>query len=177
MEFIEIDMENVALATKIQIEIFGPKECAYLCYLQHIQNNDPPYYLIKDRDEIIGISGIYVEPFEPNTAWLGWYGVRKKYRKKGYGTKILMQTIQIAKQRGFKFFRLYTDLVNPNAHKLYDKVMDFYEEYNEENFRVLIYSKSLCDKKCSKLNNQFINLTSKENEQNNGYKLYLEKLS
>ena len=64
-------MQNVLEATKVQMEIFGAKDCAYLCYIQHIQNGDPAYYLVKDKNEIIGISGIYVEPFEPETAWLG----------------------------------------------------------------------------------------------------------
>lgn len=129
MDFIEITMQNVLEATDVQMEIFGAKDCAYLCYIQHIQNGDPAYYIVKDKDEVIGISGIYVEPFEPQTAWLGWYGVRKEHRKKGYGTKILEKTIEIAKELGYKHFRLYTDVVNPNAHRLYDRVMDYSEEY------------------------------------------------
>ena len=167
-------MQNVLEATKVQMEIFGAKDCAYLCYIQHIQNGDPAYYLVKDKNEIIGISGIYVEPFEPETAWLGWYGVREIFRKKGYGTQILEKTIEISKQLGYKHFRLYTDVVNPNAHRLYDKVMDHKEEYTEPNFKVLVYSKSLCDVPCPKLNNKFINLASKEKEQDNGYELYLK---
>lgn len=177
MKFIEITMKNVLEATDVQMEIFGAKDCAYLCYIQHIQNNDPAYYIVKDKDEVIGISGIYVEPFEPQTAWLGWYGVRKEHRKKGYGTKILEKTIEIAKKLGYKHFRLYTDVVNPNAHRLYDRVMDYSEEYSEPNFKVLIYSKSLCEKPCPKLNNKFINLASKDKEQDNGYELYLKQLN
>jgi len=177
MEFIEITMENILEATDAQMDIFGEKDCAYLCYLQHIQNGDPAYYIVKEKDDIVGISGIYIEPFEPDTAWLGWYGVKAKYRKKGYGTKILNHTIEIAKQSGFKYFRLYTDIVNPNAHRLYDKVMDFVEEYKEQDYRVLIYSKSLCNQPCPKLNNQCINLDSKNKEQNNGYELYLNEIN
>ena len=176
MEFIEITLENILEATKMQMEIFGVKDCAYLCYLQHIQNGDPAYYMVKDENEIIGISGIYIEPFEPETAWLGWYGVRKQYRRNGYGTKILNKTIEIARELGYKYFRLYTDIVNPNAHRLYDKVMDFCEEYTETNFNVLIYSKSLCEKPCPRLNNRFINLASKDNEQVDGYELYIEQI-
>ncbi len=177
MEFIEITMKNVLEATNAQMEIFGAKDCAYLCYIQHIQNGDPAYYIVKDNDEIIGISGIYVEPFEPQTAWLGWYGVRELHRKKGYGAKILEKTIEIAKELGFKHFRLYTDVVNPNAHRLYDRVMDYSEEYTEPNFKVLIYSKSLCEEHTPKLNNRFINLASKDKEQDNGYDLYLKELN
>ena len=177
MEFIAITLQNIMEATAVQVEIFGIKDCAYLCYIQHIQNGDPAYYLVKENDEIIGISGIYVEPFETETAWLGWYGVRKEHRKKGYGTKVLEKTIEIAKELGYKHFRLYTDVVNPDAHRLYDRVMDYSEEYTEPNFKVLIYSKSLCGKPCPKLNNKFINLASKDREQDNGYKLYLKELN
>lgn len=176
MEFIEITMKNVLEATNVQMEIFGVKDCAYLCYIQHIRNQDPPYYIVKENNEVIGISGIYVEPFEPDTAWLGWFGVKSNFRNKGYGTKILNKTIEIARENGYKNFRLYTDVVNPNAHRLYDKVMDYCEEYNEPNFKVLIYSKSLCEAICPKLNNKFINLASKDKEQDNGYELYLSEL-
>ena len=177
MEFIEITMDNILEATKIQMDIFGPKECAYLCYLQHIQNNDPPYYIVRDKGEIIGVSGIYIEPFEPETAWLGWFGVKSEYRSKGYGTKILNKTIDIAKNNGFKFFRLYTDMINPEAHGLYDNIMDFCEKYVENNYHVLVYSKSLCDVKCPKLNNKCINLVNKSMEQDNGYELYLKQIN
>lgn len=172
MEFIEITLDNIIEATDAQMKIFEPKECAYLCYLQHIQNNDPPYYLVKDNGNIVGITGIYIEPFEPETAWLGWYGVIKEYRKMGYGTKILNHTINIAKQNGFKHFRLYTDIDNKTAHILYNQIMDFSEEYVEPDFKVLIYSKSLCNSPCPKLNNKFINLASKDKEQDDGYNLY-----
>ena len=37
MEFIEITLDNILEATDAQMEIFGPKDCAYLSYLQHIQ--------------------------------------------------------------------------------------------------------------------------------------------
>ena len=175
MEFVEITMDNILEATDIQMAIFGPKECAYLCYLQHIQNNDPAYYIVKDSSgNNIGISGIYVEPFEPNTAWLGWYGVLSECRNKGYGTKILEHTIEIAKNNGYKNFRLYTDVINPKAHKLYDKIMDFSEEYVEDKYTVLVYSKTLCEEPCNKLNNKCINLASKSNEQDDGYEMYLE---
>ena len=93
----------------------------------------------------------------------------------GYGTKILKHTIKLAEQKGFKFFRLYTDMINPNAHSLYDKIMDFKEEYSEGKYHVLIYSKSLCEQVCPKLNNRCINLADKEKEQDNGYELYLNK--
>lgn len=66
-------------------------------------------------------------------------------------------------------------MINPNAHRLYDKVMDFYEEYSEQEYKVLIYSKSLCDIPCPKLNNQSINLVSKNKEQDNGYEMYLNQ--
>ena len=55
------------------------------------------------------------------------------------------------------------------------KIMDFSEEYVEPDFKVLIYSKSLCNSPCPKLNNKFINLASKDKEQVNGYNIYLKE--
>ena len=101
MKFIPIDESNIDKALKIQLQIF-PKESALEEYVdiinrkQEFQRNYMVYY----NDAIIGITGLYSnEPLdETNSIWLCWFGVLKQYRKRGYGKKILEETIEISKK-------------------------------------------------------------------------------
>lgn len=122
------------------------------------------------RKQNLGITGHYTnEPLEEtNSLWLGWYGVLAKERNQGYGTKILKDTIEFAKQLSnkypIKYFRLYTDQKeNKEALSIYDKYMDIKEMYqNPEdinyNGNCIIYSKSLTQEQVTKWDNKFLNL-------------------
>lgn len=171
LTYIPITNDNINLATKIQQEIF-PGESAYEHYRYTINKNEEyeKYYLVYDKDKIIGITGTYSnEPLEEtNSLWLGWYGVRPPERKKGYGTQILKDTIELAKQLSakypIKYFRLYTDISeNKESLHLYDKYMDIKEMYNNKddvnyNGNCIIYSKSLTAEPVTKWNDKFLNL-------------------
>ena len=51
------------------------------------------YYLVYDNKELVGITGIYVYKDYPDEAWLGWFGVMPEKRNKGYGRRILANSI------------------------------------------------------------------------------------
>lgn len=115
LKYLEITNENVEFATSIQMKIF-PNESAYEHYKFAIKNNVDyeKYYLVYDENDVIGITGLYSneDMNETNNIWLGWFGVLQEFRKKGYGKKILLDTIdmakEIAKKYPIKYFRLYT---------------------------------------------------------------------
>lgn len=171
LNYVPIAKDNIDLAAKIQQEIF-PEESAYEHYKWTIEQNCiyQKYYLVYDENKIIGITGHYTnEPLEgTNSLWLGWYGVLAKERNQGYGTKILKDTIEFAKQLSnkypIKYFRLYTDQKeNKEALSIYDKYMDIKEMYqNPEdinyNGNCIIYSKSLTQEQVTKWDNKFLNL-------------------
>lgn len=171
LNYVPIAKDNIDLAAKIQQEIF-PEESAYEHYKWTIEQNCiyQKYYLVYDENKIIGITGHYTnEPLEEtNSLWLGWYGVLAKKRNQGYGTKILKDTIEFAKQLSnkypIKYFRLYTDQKeNKEALSIYDKYMDIKEMYqNPEdinyNGNCIIYSKSLTQEQVTKWDNKFLNL-------------------
>lgn len=171
LKYIQITKENINSATKIQQEIF-PGESAYEHYLYTINKNEEyeKYYLVYDQEKVVGVTGIYSnEPLEEtHSLWLGWYGVLLAERNKGYGSRILKDTIEMAKKLSQKYpiqyFRLYTDIKeNKEALPLYDKYMDIKEMYNnpdDVNYdgNCIIYSKSLTQEKAQKWNNKFLNL-------------------
>ena len=179
--YIKVDKNNLMLATKIQMEIF-PEESGYEHFLYTIKRNTDyeKYFLVYKDSEVIGITGLYSNEDinETNSIWLGWFGVLEKYRSRGYGRKILEDTINMAKdltkKHPIKYFRLYTSEIDEAiALPLYDSVMDIKEYYNNEDDctydgTCLIYTKSLFDDKPEKWNNRFLNIKGIIEEQELG---------
>lgn len=171
MKYVEITNENIIFATKIQMKIF-PNESAYEHYKYTVRANSEyeKYYLVYDKNSVIGITGLYSNEdiTKTNSIWLGWFGVLEEYRNKGYGRKILLDTIEMAKKLSIKYpikyIRLYTSFRDDKlAQPLYEKVMDikeYYKNTNDINYNntCLIYTKSLGNYKIEKWNNRFLNL-------------------
>lgn len=156
MKYVEITNNNIELATNVQMSIF-PKESAYEHFKNTIENPKDynKYFLVYDTDQIIGITGHYSNEniYKTNSIWLGWFGVINEFRKKGYGEKILLDTIDMVKNLSekypIKYFRLYTSERDDRlAQPLYNKIMDIKEYYmndNDVNYdgTCVIFSKSL----------------------------------
>ena len=123
--------------------------------------NDPNvlwnYYIYTDSSPehplgfSVGMSGIYLEDADPDSAWLGWLGVLPEYRREHYGTRIMNEFLNECRERGFKFARLYTNENNIVARAFYEANGFIGEKYNGEvpecvktGGDVWIYSKSLC---------------------------------
>lgn len=181
IRFERIDKNNFKLASTIQNEIFNGEDGSQN-YIEQI-NKDPSwkeqdYYLVYVGKRPIGITGIYSYHEYPDVAWLGWFGVLKKERNKGYGSLILDKTIELAKEKGYKEFRLYTDEYAKDAHKLYEKrgmIKELYDNKNDQDqyfsAKVYIYSKSLIKKEIDLWNNKKIGLKEQgEKEQINKIK-------
>lgn len=173
LHFEIVDLNNIKNAIKIQKEIF-PHEDGTINLLSSLDRNlfmkisgifypddKVKYYLAYFKNNLIGITGLYLYPKYPDDAWIGWYGISLKFRNRGFGTEILEWTIEKAKTLNYKTIRLYTDNDdNANAVKLYKK-MDFIgEKYNAENlcYNCWIYSKSLTDKTLELWNNKQLDL-------------------
>lgn len=172
MKLVLVDYTNYKKAIEIQKAIF-PKEDGTLCILasldrdlfmkktgMYYDDDDVKFYLAYDNDEIIGITGLY--RFDPESAWLAFFGVLKEKRRNHYGEEILKESIKLAKQKKFKTLRLYTDITdNYEATKLYEKLGFTSEKYlaEELSYDCYIYSKSLCNEEVKPWNNKNLGLT------------------
>lgn len=79
------------------------------------------YYLGYENDSVVGISGVYAN--SASECWLGWFGIRPEYRRKGYATAMLNLQLEIMKKYGYEVCRLYTSkIINKEAVKLYRKI-------------------------------------------------------
>ena len=172
----KITNKNLELACKVQNEIF-PNEDARQNYIEQI-NNDPyrkemDYCIVYLGTTPIGVTGIYSYNEYPDDAWLGWFGILERYRKLGYGGRVLDLTINIAKEKGYKTFRLYTDEYAKSAHKLYESrglIKEPYDRYDDKDeffiADIYIYSISLTKDKVELWNNKFLGLKEQGKKEN-----------
>lgn len=175
--FKKIDISNYELACKIQNIIF-PDEDGSENFKEQI-NNDPyrkeqDYYIVYLKEEPIGVTGIYSYHEYPDDAWLGWFGILEQYRKNGYGSKVLKETIELAKSKGYKNFRLYTDEFAVDAHRLYESqglIKELYDNKDDkDNYidaEIYIYSKSLNSDKVELWNNKILGLKEQSEKEHN----------
>ena len=173
-----ITSENLDYAVNVENEIF-PEYNAKNNYLSSINNySQSQFFLVFDKEICVGITGIYSYKKDYENAWLGFFGIKDKYRDKGYGKQALKLTEDYAKSLGYKFMRLFTDrLDNDKAINFYKKSGYTFEEYHndeeelKDEFDVVIGSKALSDEEVPLWNNKFINLTKQSYKQ-----LYMDEV-
>ena len=135
LNYIPINLDNIGLAYKIQKETW-PDDPDYDDLYDKATNplDDNCFFIVYDKSELIGITGVDVFRQYPEDIWLDWFTVLPKYRRKGYGEKILLDTINYCKSLNrYKNFRIeVTYQENRPALFLYDNVMEIKEDYTAE---------------------------------------------
>lgn len=161
-----INKNNIDYAITIQKIIF-PEYSGRNNYIRSLDSDSNSiFFLLYDDDLCVGITGLYFYKDDMDNAWLGFFGILEKYRKKRYGKNALKLTEEYAKMMGYKFIRLFTDKEdNEYAIKFYEMNGYTFEDYNchlealRDEFNVVIGSKSLCELEVDKWNNRFLNIT------------------
>lgn len=172
LRFEEISKDNIKVVAKLQYEIF-PNSSAYSVYKSKITGERKDLYIgyIAYMEDIpVGVTGIYEIPEYSDTVWLSWFGIKKEYRKLGYGKQIFDYTIEMAKALNKKYLRLYTfEIWNNEAQVFYKRNMDLGEYYyNDKEHKDIfegkpkIFSISLCNEKVELWNSKFINISEDE---------------
>ena len=172
LRFEEISKDNIKVAAKLQYEIF-PNSSAYSVYKSKITGERKDLYIgyiAYMGDKPIGVTGIYEIPEYVDTVWVSWIGLKKEYRKLGYGKQLLDYTIEMAKTLNKKYLRLYSfEIWNSEAQAFYKRNMDLGEYYyNEKEHKDIfegkpkVFSISLCDEKVELWNDKFINISEDE---------------
>jgi len=142
------NLDDCEKIKKIFHEIF-PEEPKYDCIDfinsvtgNHNYNRLEYYTVVREKmldKDIMGFCGIYSENNED--AWIGWYGIRPKFRRRGYGIECLHILSALIKSYGYKYIRLYTDKVlNNNAYNLYLKDGFIEDSKCDYNFVTMIKS-------------------------------------
>lgn len=160
-----LNLKNLDIAYKIQKETW-PDDPDYEDLYDKATNTEANncFFLVYDKDILIGITGVDVYDKYPNTIWLDWFTILPEHRRKGYGKKVLLDTIYYCKKLNkYDCFRVDTTYYeNRPALILYDKVMQLKEDYtieDTENYKndFIIYSYSL-NGKLQPWNNKYLGL-------------------
>lgn len=133
LNYIPLTKENLYKALLIAKEIFPyDSDDIELSYTRGLDNDSTwrsvkilEHYLVinSDTDEVVAITGIYQKNTHPlDEIWLSWFGVNPKFRRQGIGKKVLELTMNLARDRGYKHFNLWTSdwIDEVAAQKLYD---------------------------------------------------------
>lgn len=161
-----ITEDNLDYAVHIQNTLF-PDYNGKANYTDSISGKtDSEYFLVYDGDVNVGITGIYTYDTDPDSAWLGWFGVLEAYRRKHYGQEIIRLFEETARARGFSHTRIYTDRYdNDTAIAFYNSCGYTSEIYDNPDdpacyeYPVLIFSKSLTGSPATPWNSRSIHLT------------------
>lgn len=166
----ELSKNNLDIAMNLQHDIF-PEEHGDIDFKNSITGNIVDYFsfqkhwIVKVDDRYVGITGIYSYGEYPEDAWLAWFGIIKSERRKGYASATLNKMFEIAKDLGYKHFRVYTDEIdNKDAVKFYTHMgltSEVYDNPDDECRKVgniLVLSISIDSKPVSKWNNKFLHL-------------------
>ena len=169
MKLEKVDFSNYKIAIEIQHNIF-PNEDGTINILASLDrdlfiertginylDDHVKYYLAEKDSKYVGITGLYNYNDDTLNAWIAWYGILPEYRNKGLGDELLKMTISLARDNGFKYIRLYTDILeNAEAIKLYEKNGFIKEKYLGEklDYDCWVFSKSLSGEEVTLWNNK-----------------------
>ncbi len=101
--------QNLPFAVSVQEELF-PGESGRTNFEESLEaSSGYEYYLLCEGEACVGIIGLYHYPEDPDSAWLGWFGIREGFRRRHLGSEALRRFEEMAADRGYRFASLYTD--------------------------------------------------------------------
>ena len=66
-------------------------------------------FLVRARGDVVGVSGLYRQPGMPdNVCWVGWFGIRPRFRRQGFGTAAMYALFDVARSIGCQELWVYT---------------------------------------------------------------------
>lgn len=151
LQYIPINLSNMVLAYEIQKRQWPETPDYNGLYDKAAHTTDDNIeFLVYHNETLLGITGIdRIEEYS-DSIWLDWFTILPEYRRKGFGKKVLLDTIEYCKKLNrYKNFRIDTTYYEGRpALFLYDEIMDLREEYTAEDTdecknNFLIYTKGL----------------------------------
>jgi RimJ/RimL family protein N-acetyltransferase len=80
-------------------------------------------YVAMNEDEVIGVIGLYQQmETPPSIVWVGWFGVRPSFRRRGFGSMMIDSLKQKASDFNFRELWVFTEQENEVALNFYEKL-------------------------------------------------------
>jgi N-acetylglutamate synthase-like GNAT family acetyltransferase len=69
------------------------------------------YFVLTKEDVVIGLTGIYSYLTDnDDVSWIAWTCVDNDLQGEGFGTRMIEFIINMAKEKGKKYLKVYTDV-------------------------------------------------------------------
>jgi RimJ/RimL family protein N-acetyltransferase len=66
-------------------------------------------FLLRCQDNVVGVSGLYRQPgMALHVCWIGWFAIRPRFRRQGYGKSAMCALIKFAQSIAAKELWVYT---------------------------------------------------------------------
>ena len=66
-------------------------------------------FLLRAAGEVVGVSGLYRQPgMAEIVCWIGWFGIRPRFRRQGFGKRAMYALIDFARHIAVKELWVYT---------------------------------------------------------------------
>jgi ribosomal protein S18 acetylase RimI-like enzyme len=80
-------------------------------------------FLVRARGDTVGVSGLYRQTGMPQSVcWVGWFGIRPRFRREGFGTNALCALFNVARSIGGQELWVYTGSSDDVAVSFYKSV-------------------------------------------------------
>ena len=127
IRYIKINKKNSKEAAKILREHFSYVQEEELKFFDDYSIDsslvDAENFYIEYDGQIAGICGWYVPQVDPSAAWLSWLAIKPEFRRKGLAKHAIRHcNARPTKKYWIDTFRVYTDVSNEAARKLYEKL-------------------------------------------------------
>jgi GNAT superfamily N-acetyltransferase len=77
-------------------------------------------FLLRAGGEVVGVSGLYRQPGMAQTVcWVGWFGIRPRFRRQGFGRRAMYSLIEFARILGCEALWVYTGSADEIAVSFY----------------------------------------------------------
>ena len=77
-------------------------------------------FLVRAKSDVVGVSGLYRQPGMPShVCWLGWFAIRPRFRRQGFGSAAIHQLCGTARNAAFKELWVYTGSQDDVARTFY----------------------------------------------------------
>ena len=129
IKIIRVDEGCAPDAIRIQRTLFPESDGAFNFLESLADGSEFVFWIVRKGLDAIGTVGLYTLPCDPESAWLGWFGILPEYRRRGIGSFAVRHFESAAKERGFIYARLYTNRNDNEAAKAFYRSNGYKEEY------------------------------------------------
>ena len=80
-------------------------------------------FLVQHAAKTVGVIGLYRQlGMDQSLCWIGWFGIRPRFRRQGCGASAIQHLVEFARDIGCRTLWVYTESTNRIAIQFYQKL-------------------------------------------------------